>query len=58
MLGLTSLEVFLSNFNTNTTNKIFEIFTDNFDKFSFEDLKAKLKEDLSTSEITPYHLQH
>ena len=35
-----------------------EFFTDNFDEFSFEELKDKLEEILSIPDITPYHLQH
>ena len=33
-------------------------FIDNFDEFSFEELKDELKETLNISDTTPYHLQH
>ena len=57
MIGLTSLEVYNSVFNTNTKNIKFELYTDAFDKFSFEELKGELEEILTISDITPYHLQ-
>ena len=38
--------------------KKFEFHTDNFDEFSFSELKDELDEILSISDITPYHLQH
>ena len=47
-----------SSFNINTTNNKFEIYADNFDEFSFEELKDELDEILSISDTTPYHLQH
>ena len=58
MIGLTSLEVYNSLFNINTTNNEFELYTDKFDEFSFEELKDELEENLNISDITPYHLQH
>ena len=36
MIGLTSLEVYNSIFNVTEERIIFEVYTDNFDKFSFE----------------------
>ena len=36
MTRLTSLELYTSIFNINTTNNKFELCTDNFDGFSFE----------------------
>ena len=58
MTGLTSLEVYNSIFNINTTENKLELYTDNFDEFSFEELKDELEEILNISDITPYHLQH
>ena len=58
MIGLTSLEVFISLFNNNTTNNKFELYTDTFDEFSFTELKDELEEILNFSDITPYRLQH
>ena len=58
MIGLTSLEVYNSFFNINTTNKKIELYTDNYDEFSFEELKDELEEILSISHITLYYLQH
>ena len=58
MIGLKGLEVYSSSFNINTTNNKFELYTDNFYKFSFEELKDELEEILKISDITPYYLQH
>ena len=58
MIGLPSLEIYNSVFNINSTNKKFELYTDIFDKFSFEESKDELEENRSISDITPYHLQH
>ena len=58
MIGLTSLEVYNSIFNINTTNAKFELCADTFDNFSFEELKDELEEILIVSDITAYHLQH
>ena len=44
MIGLTSLEVYNSIFHINTTNNKFQLFTDTFDEFSFEELKDELQE--------------
>ena len=57
MVGLTSLEVYKSIFNINTTNKSFERCTVIIDAFSFEELKDELEEIPNISDITPYHLQ-
>ena len=35
-----------------------ELYTDNFDEFSFEESKDELEEILSISDMTPQHLQH
>ena len=58
MLRLTSLEVHNSIFHINTTNNKFELHTENFDEFSFEELKDEVEEIPTISDITPYHLQH
>ena len=57
MVGLTTLEVYNSVFNLTTTNHKFELHTDTFDEFSFEELKDELEEVLNISNITPKHLQ-
>ena len=58
MLGLTDLEVYNSIFNITKENNKFELYTDNFDEFSFEELKDELEGILNISDFTPYHLQH
>ena len=58
VIRLTSLEIYNSTFNINKTNKNFELYTDKFDKFSFEELKDELEGIFNISHITPYHLQH
>ena len=58
MIRLGSLEVYSSILNINTTNKKFELYTDNFHKFSFIELKVELEEILNISDNTPYHLPH
>ena len=55
MLGLTDLEVYNSIFNINTTNNKFELYTDTFDEFSFDELKYELEEILKLSNITDAH---
>ena len=45
-------------FKITEENKRFEVYTDSFDEFSFEELRDELEEILSISDITPYHLQH
>ena len=58
MIGLITLEVYNSVFNTTEENNKFELYTDSFDEFSFEELKDEVEEILNISDITPYHLQH
>ena len=58
MVGLISLEVYNSIFNITEQNNKFEIYADNFDQFSFEELGDELEEMLNVSDITSYHLQH
>ena len=57
MIKLTKLEVYKSVFNKNTTNIKFQFFIDNFDKFSFEELKDELEKIPKISDIGPYRLQ-
>ena len=47
MLGLTDLEVYSSVFNIAKENNKFELYTNTFDEFSFEDLKDDLEEILN-----------
>ena len=56
MLGLASLEVSIF-FNITEENNKFELHTDTFFEFSFEELKDELQEILKISDITPYPLQ-
>ena len=58
MLGLTSLEVYISIFNKTEEIIKFELYSNTFDDFSFAELIDKLEEILSFSGITPSHLQH
>ena len=57
MLGLTDLEVYNSIFDINHTINKFELYTDTFDDFSFEELKDELEEILDISNITDDHLK-
>ena len=57
-LGLPNLEVYDSIFNITEKSNNFELYTGNFDGFSFEELKDELGEIFIVSAITPSHLQH
>ena len=57
MIGLTSLEVYISIFNITEENNKSELYRDNFEKFSFEELKDEVEEIHSISDITLFHLQ-
>ena len=57
MLGLIDLEVYNSIFNITKENNKFELYTDTFDEFSFEELKDELEEILNIPEITDDHLE-
>ena len=57
MLGLTDLEVYNSVFNITKENNKFELYTDIFDEFSFEELKDEVEEILNTPEITNDHFE-
>ena len=52
MLGLTDLEVYNSIFNITKANNKFELYTDTFDEFSFEELEDELEEILKIPNIT------
>ena len=52
MLGLIHLEVYNSIFNITKENNKFELYTDTFDEFSFEELKDEIEEILNIPKIT------
>ena len=52
MLGLIVLEVYNSIFNITKENNNFELYTDTFNEFSFEELKDELEEILIIQIIT------
>ena len=58
MLGLTGLGFYNSIFQITEENNKFELYTDTFDEFSFEELKDELEEFLNSSDITSSHQQH
>ena len=58
MMGLIGLEVYYFVSNITAQNNKFELYTDTFDEFSFEEIKDELGEILYTSEITSLALQH
>ena len=57
MIGSTSLEVYNFIFTIPEENMKFELYTDNCDEFSFEQLRIDLEEILSISDVTSKHLQ-
>ena len=57
MIGLTSLEVYNSIFKITEENIEFELYTDNFDKFSYVELKDEHEEILDFPNITAERLQ-
>ena len=57
MLGLIDLEVYNSIFNITKENNKFELYTDTFDEFSFEELKDEIEEILDIPNITDDHLE-
>ena len=57
MLGSIDLEVYNSIFNITKENNKFELYTDTFDEFSFEELKDEVEEILIIPEITDDHLE-
>ena len=52
MVGLTDLEIYNSIFNINHNNNKFELYTDTFDEFSFEELEDELEEILNIPNFT------
>ena len=58
MIGLTSLEVYNSNFKITEENNELELYTVSFDEFLFTALEDKLEEILNIADITLCHLQH
>ena len=58
MIGLIDLEVYNSIFNITKENNKFELYTDTFDEFSFEELKDEVEEILNIPEITDDHLEN
>ena len=56
MLGLTDLKVYNSVFNITKENNKFELYTDTFDEFSFEQSKDELEEILKIPNSTDNHL--
>ena len=57
MLGLIDLEVYNSIFNITKENNKFELYTDTFDEFSFEELKDEIEEILDIPNNTDDHLE-
>ena len=57
MIGLTDLEVCNSVFDITKENNKFEIYTDTFDGFSFEELKDEVGEILNIPNNTEYRLK-
>ena len=57
LLGLIDLEVYSSIFNITKENNKFELYTDTFDEYSFEELKDEVEEILNIPEITDNHLE-
>ena len=58
MIGLTSLGIYNSFFNINASSNKFELYTDTFDNFSFEEIKDELEEILDISNILSEHLKN
>ena len=57
MVGLPSLQVYNTIFNTTEENNKFELHTDLFDEFSLTELKDELEKILVFSYISPEYLQ-
>ena len=57
MLGLIDLEIYNSIYNITKENNKFELYTDTFNEFSFEELKDEVEEILNIPEITDDHLE-
>ena len=57
MIGLIDLEVYNYIFNITKENNNFELYTDTFDEFLFEELKDELEEILNIQNITDADLE-
>ena len=57
VLGLIDLEVYNSIYNITKENNKIELYTDNLDEFSFEELKHEVEEILNVPNITDSHLE-
>ena len=57
MLGLIDLEVYNSIFDITKENNKFDLYTDNFDEYSFAELKDEVEEILKIPNITNDHLE-
>ena len=57
VIGLTNLKVYNSFYEITEEINNFELYTDNFDDFSFTELKDELEEILDILNITHEHLQ-
>ena len=57
MLGLIDLEVYNSIFIITNEKNNFELYTDTFDEFSFEEIKDELEKILNIPNITDSHLE-
>ena len=57
MIGLIDLEVYNSIFNITEENIKFDLYTDTFDEFSFQELKDKLEEILNFPNVTDGFLE-
>ena len=57
MLGLLDLEVYNSIFNITEENTKFDLHTDTFDEFSFEEIKDEVEEFLNIPNTTDNHLE-
>ena len=58
MVGFIGLEVYNSVFTITEENNKFELYRNNFEEFSFEELKDELQDILYISDNTPLNLQH
>ena len=57
MIGLMDLELYTSIFNITEENNKFELYTDSFNEFSFEELIDELEKIFNISKSTSEHLQ-
>ena len=57
MIGLTSLEVYNSSFNTTEKENKFELYADIYDYFPFMHMKHELEEIFDIEDITSKHVE-